>query len=103
MGRVTKIVGIFSPSQSRTSSRFNSHHTDFRTTSKHFTDEWKNDPGEIRTASCTADHHIRIIPRHLHLFDRFLSDNGLMHQHMIEHTPQCIFDVIILGRNLDCF
>ena len=50
-----------------------------------------------------ANYDIRISFRHLHLYLGFLTDNGLVHQHMVEHAAQSVLRIFTLGRVLDRF
>ncbi len=43
---------------------------------------------EIAAAAKAGDHHVRFLARHLHLQLGFLTNHGLVHQHVIEHAAQ---------------
>ena len=103
MRRVSKIVGIFSSGQRRAGCRFNRDHPDFASTPEHFPDEGKDDPGEVGSASGTADHHVRVVSGHFHLLDGFQSDDRLVGKHVIQNASQRVFHVVVLCRHLNRF
>ena len=78
--------------------RLDGHDVDFSTAAQLFAKEGKNDPCEVGSTSCTSDDDIGIVVRHLHLLHRFLADNGLVQQHMVEHGAERVFGVVAARR-----
>src|SRR5207249_2578511 len=66
-------------------------------------EEGQGKAGEVRPAASAADDDVGIVAGHFELLDRFLPDDGLMQEHVIEHGAERIFNRRVLGRHLDRF
>ena len=87
----------------RTGGRLDRDHPDVPLVAQLLADEREGDAGEVRAAAGAADHDVGISVGHLHLLDRLEADDGLVHEHVVEHAAERIFGVGVLGRDLDRF
>ena len=62
--------------------------------------EWEGDASEVASASEACYHHVGIFARHLHLFLRLKTYDGLMESHMVEHRAERILAVGRCGGKL---
>ena len=56
-------------------------------------------PAKFEPPASATDHDVGISVGLLHLLDRLEADDGLVHEHVVEHAAERIFSVGILGRN----
>src|SRR5210317_1656413 len=85
------IKSVFATSQGRARTRFNGDNLGLLAICKVLMQERESETGKVRTATSTADDHIRIFPSHFHLLQRFLPNDSLMHEHMVEHGTEAVF------------
>ena len=99
MRGVAEIVGVFAARQRRAGGRLDRDDAALAAAAQLQPEKRKRKPGEIRAAAGAGDHHVGIVARHLALLDRFLPDDGLVQQHVIEHRAERIFHRRVLGRH----
>ncbi len=82
---VTEVVGIFAARERRAGCRLDSDDTRLRTAAQAGADVRKGDAGKVGTAAGAADDHVGIGISHGHLLHRLNADDGLVHQHVVQH------------------
>ena len=64
-------------------------------------DERERQPGEVRPSAGAADHDVGVVVRELELGLGFLTDHGLVHQHVIQDGAQGVLRVLAWSGGLD--
>ena len=98
---VAEVVGIAPPGQARTGRRLDRHDAHRLAAAQLRADERERDAGEVRAAAGAADDDVRIVVGHLELRHRFLADDRLMQQHMIQHRAEGVFGVVVSRGDFD--
>ena len=84
-GDVTEIVGENTAGELRTARRFNSDAARTFLPLQGVFQERKGNSGKVRSAAERRDDHVRVGVDHGKLLLRLLTNNGLVHKHMVEH------------------
>src|SRR5690606_7747879 len=64
--------------------------------------EREREPGEIRSAAERGDDHVgQILAGLLELDQRLLADDGLVHEHVVEHAAEAVLGLLVARRSLD--
>jgi hypothetical protein len=100
---VAKVVGVFATCERRAGSRFGSDDAYFFATAQLLTDEREGETCEVGATACASDDDVRGCTGYGHLFDGFLADNGLVHEHVVQHGTQRIFGIIMSRRHFNSF
>ena len=88
-GHIAKIVFTNTIGKGRTSARLDGYRLQILPRSIQLVPEKREgETGKIAATSVAADYDIRIIASDSHLLHRFLPDDGLMQQDVVEHTAQ---------------
>ena len=85
MRRVAEIVGIFAPRQRRACRRFHGDDAPLASATELQAEIWESKAGEVRTAARATDDDVGIVACQRKLLDRFLTNNRLVQQHVVEH------------------
>src|SRR5262249_39066737 len=64
-------------------------------------EERERQPAEVRAASGTADVYAGGVPGLSVLLNRFLADNRLMHEHVVENAAECVPGLGVARGDLD--
>ena len=99
-GRVTKIIHELTLRQLRTGCRFHRYRANVLPVHQVMTQKGEGNPCEVGATSQRSDHHIGEITCDLQLLFCLLTDDGLMHQHMVQYRSQRVFCRGILCRHL---
>ena len=59
-------------------------------------------PAKVASSSCTTYYDVGILPYHRELLFRFQPDDGLVHEHVIEHASEGILGILGGDRVLYC-
>jgi hypothetical protein len=60
-------------------------------------DEGEGDAGEVAAAAGAADDHVGVVAGHFQLQHGLLADDGLVHQHVVQHRAQRVLGVVVLA------
>jgi hypothetical protein len=66
-------------------------------------DEGEGDAGEVAAAAGAADDDVGVVAGHFQLQHGFLADDGLVHQHVVEHRAQRVLGVVVGGGHFHRF
>lgn len=90
---VTEVVCVGPLGQGWTRSRLHGDHTELLLClcPEFLADEREAHACEVGSAACAAHQHVGVISCHLHLLDGLLTDDGLVHQNVVQDRPQSIF------------
>ena len=83
--RVAEVVGVAAAGQGRAGFGLDGEDARRAALAQLLADERKGQPGEVRAAADAADHHVGVLPCEVHLLERFLADDRLVQQHVVEH------------------
>src|SRR5215207_7064456 len=98
---VSEVVRVAALRKRRARGRLDGHDARALTIFQVLADEREGDAAEVRAAPDAAHDHIRVLAGQLHLLERFLPDDGLVQQHVIQDAPQRVLGVVVLDRVLD--
>jgi hypothetical protein len=99
--RVAEVVGVDAASQGRARRRFGGQEACLRLSAEHPAQEREGQPAEVGAAADTGDDDVGLLAGHGQLGDRLLSDHRLVQQHMVEHRPERVVGIRVLGCHLD--
>ncbi len=100
---VAEVVGVLALGQRRAGRGLDRDDAALAAAAQLQAEEREGEAGEVRAAAGAADDDVGIVARHLELLDRFLADDGLVQQHVVEHRAERIFHRRVLGGHLDRF
>ena len=98
---VAEVIGVLAARQAGAGGGFDRDDAAFLATAQLLAYEREGDAGEVAAAAGAADDHIGVVAGHLHLQHGFLADDGLVHQHMVEHRAQRVLGVVMGRGDLD--
>ncbi len=99
--RVPEVERIETLRQARARGRLHGDDTNPAVFSKRAPDEREGEPREVRPPSRAADHDVRIVLGELHLGARLLSDDGLVHEDVVQDRAEGVLRVLARRRGLD--
>ena len=102
LARVAEVVRVAPARKARARGRFDRDGADFPAAAELRPDEREGDAREVRPATGAADHDVGVVVGHLHLRDRFLADDRLVQQHVIQDRPERVVGVAGAGGDFDC-
>ena len=91
LGGIAVIEGVSALGQRGGGGRFDRHQAGALPVLQILAQERVGDPGKVRAAAHAADDHIRVFPGQVHLLQGFLADDGLVHQHVVQHRAEAVF------------
>lgn len=100
-GGVPEIIDELPFRQSRTRSRLGGDEPGVPVLLHLLAEERERDAAEVRASARAPDDDVRVFPGHLHLFDGFLPDDGLVEEDVVENRAERIFRVVVFHRVLD--
>src|SRR5579871_3179418 len=103
MAGVAEIISKAALGETRTRSRLHSDHARIAFALDLAADIRHYEAGKIRAASGAADDDVWLFAGESHLLDRFLANDRLMQQHVIEHAAQRVLGVWIFRSHFNGF
>lgn len=97
---VAEVVGVLAARERRAGRRLDCHDARLAPAAQRLADEGKGDAREVGAATSAAHHYVGPGVGHMHLLHGFQADDGLMHQHVVEHRAECVLGVLALHRQL---
>jgi hypothetical protein len=103
MRGVAEVVGELAARQAGAGGRLHRHDAALLATAQLLADEGEGDAGEVAAATGAADDDVGVVPGHLQLQHGLLADDGLVHQHVVEHRTQRVLGVVVGGGHFHRF
>jgi hypothetical protein len=102
---VAKVVGELAARQAGAGGGFHRHDAALLglAAAQLLADEGEGDAREVAAATGAADDHVGVVAGHFQLQHGLLADDGLVHQHVVEHRAQRVLGVVIRGRHFHRF
>ena len=93
LARVAEVVRVAPAREARARGWFDRDDADLLAAAQLCPDERKRDAREVRPAAGAADDDVGVVVGHLHLRDRFLADDRLVQQHVVQHRTERVVGV----------
>ena len=98
---VAEVVGELAPGHGRAGRRLDRQESRLAAPGQSLAQERKRQPGKVAAAADATDHQIGHRPGPFHLLQRFLPDDRLVHQHVVEHAAQRVLGVVFASGIFD--
>jgi hypothetical protein len=102
-GRVAIVVSVDALGHGGAGRRLDGHQTRLAALFEVLAQEGQGEATKVGAAANAADDHIGLYTSLVQLHDRFLADDGLVHQHMVEHASQGVIHVFVLEGHFHSF
>ena len=100
---VAEVVAVFALRQAGAGGRLDREEARVASARDLVGEEGEDEARGVRTTAGAADDDIRVLPGHLHLLDRFLSDDRLVDEDVVEDAAERILGVLAHGGVFDRF